>query len=31
VLPTQGNDPAALDRLRPVASKVVPLNRPGCR
>jgi phosphonate transport system ATP-binding protein len=31
VLPTQGNDPAALDRLRPVASKVVPLSRPGCR
>lgn len=31
VLPTQGNDPAALDRLRPVAAKVVPLSRPGCR
>lgn len=31
VLPTQGNDPAALDRLRPLAAKVVPLNRPGCR
>lgn len=31
VLPTQGNDPAALDRLRAAASNVVPLNRPGCR
>lgn len=31
VLPTQGNDPAALDRLRPAAAKVVPLARPGCR
>ncbi|HSV70104.1 MAG TPA: ATP-binding cassette domain-containing protein [Methylibium sp.] len=31
VLPTQGNDPAALERLRVPATNVVPLNRPGCR